>query len=243
MAFSSTGHLLAAASAAVITLYKSMSREAVSRLKGHLSSVTALSWSADDRILLSASLGGTVYFWDVASQSRLRELDYIDKSCTFASLHLMRSGNRAVARSSEGSIHLIDDGACPHALTTPASAAGPMQLVANDGMVLAGSDDGNVLSWPWPQALPAAAMHQEASTTAAHASAVRHVRAAGNGSLLITAAEDGVVLVWSLQVLLSTLLCLLANSCITVNCIDLQGGAGDAFLLHAAVVVSDVARL
>jgi WD40 repeat protein len=55
----------------------------VALLKGHISSVTAVAWSADDRRLVSVGAGGAVYTWDVAASSRLVELDFVDKALVY----------------------------------------------------------------------------------------------------------------------------------------------------------------
>lgn len=48
-------------------------------LKGHVSAVTDVAFTSDDRRLISSGAGGAVYWWDLATGSRLVELDHVDK--------------------------------------------------------------------------------------------------------------------------------------------------------------------
>lgn len=59
--------------------------EAVAVLKGHVSSVTDLVFTGDDRRLISTGAGGACYFWDISTGTRLIELEYVDKKCVYCS--------------------------------------------------------------------------------------------------------------------------------------------------------------
>jgi hypothetical protein len=52
-------------------------------LKAHVSTVTDLAFSGDDKRLISSGAGGAVYFWDMSTGARLMELEYVDKQCVF----------------------------------------------------------------------------------------------------------------------------------------------------------------
>lgn len=52
-------------------------------LKAHVSTVTDLVFSGDDKRLVSSGAGGAVYFWDLATGSRLMELEYVDKKSVY----------------------------------------------------------------------------------------------------------------------------------------------------------------
>jgi WD40 repeat protein len=49
-------------------------------LRGHVSSVTDVAWSADGRRLVSCGAGGAVYVWDPETGARLAGCEYIDKA-------------------------------------------------------------------------------------------------------------------------------------------------------------------
>jgi hypothetical protein len=50
------------------------------QLRGHVSSVTDMAWSGDDRRLVSCGAGGAVYVWDPATGARLAGCEFIDKA-------------------------------------------------------------------------------------------------------------------------------------------------------------------
>lgn len=52
-------------------------------LKAHVSTVTDFVFSGNDQRLVSCGAGGAVYFWDLATGSRLMELEYVDKKCVY----------------------------------------------------------------------------------------------------------------------------------------------------------------
>ena len=52
-------------------------------LKAHVSAVTDLSFSADDRMLVSVGAGGAVYFWSMAIFARVHEMEHVDKRCMY----------------------------------------------------------------------------------------------------------------------------------------------------------------
>ena len=58
-----------------------------SYLKGHSGHVTAMSWSADDSVLVSCADDGSLYEWDISDGGkRLHEL--VIKSCAYSDLVL-----------------------------------------------------------------------------------------------------------------------------------------------------------
>jgi WD40 repeat protein len=200
LAFSSSGHYFAVSAAALITIFATITRTAVGRLKGHMSTVTAMRWSPDDRTLLSGSAGGAVYFWDLVTMSRVRDWEYVDKVSTFSAVQLCADGKHGVVRATQGAVHIVAEGASIHSVPAAPGNAAPLALVANERMILGGTDTGDIQSWAWPPALPAPPSFAEGVVTAAHGAPLRHLCVAGNGSMLVTAADDGTILVWSMQV-------------------------------------------
>ena len=58
-----------------------------SYLKGHSGHVTAMSWSADDSVLISCADDGSLYEWDISNRGkRLNEL--VIKSCSYSDVVL-----------------------------------------------------------------------------------------------------------------------------------------------------------
>lgn len=200
LSFSASGHSFAVATGSTIFIYRTGAHEPLGRLKGHMSAVTALQWAADDRTLLSASAGGAVYFWDACTCLRIREREYVDKACNFQTLQVSVDGSGGAARCTDGPVHFVGHATLTHTVAAPSGFALPIAFAGEGHLLLGGTATGELSCWPWPQQLPAAAAHQQATSTAAHAAALKHIAVAGGGTLLVTAGDDGVIMTWSLQV-------------------------------------------
>ena len=111
VAFSNGGHLLAAVGkGSTISVFSSCTYACVARLKGHVSTVTGMSWSSEDEVLVSTSSGGATYFWDVSTQQRIKDLDYVDKTSNFQTVLPIGNGQAAVVRNVAGEIRHIQVG-------------------------------------------------------------------------------------------------------------------------------------
>ena len=198
--FSTSGQHFAVAATTIIFIYTTATQERTAKLKGHVSAVTALHWSTNDSILLSASAGGAVYYWDLAIQRRILASEYVDKLQHFAAAHLCADAATGVVRSLYGEILMLRCGAVQHTVAGPKGHTAPMVLAAGERLLFAGTEAGEVHCWPWPAELPAKPLYQVPSVTHAHAAPVAHMRVAGGGSILVTAATDGTIIAWSLQV-------------------------------------------
>ena len=203
LAFSASGHAFAVATGSTIFVYRTGAHEPLGRLKGHMSAVTSLQWAPDDRTLLSASAGGAIYFWDAAACQRIREREYVDKACNFQTLQAAADGTGGAARCTDGPIHYVGHATLTHHVAAPPGFALPIALAGDGHLLLGGTATGELLCWPWPKQLPAAAAHHTPARTAAHSAALKHIAVTGGGTLLVTAGDDGVILTWSLQVLTS----------------------------------------
>lgn len=62
-----------------ILVHHAYSMQQLGQLKGHVSAVTALSFSPNDRMLVSSGAGGAIYFWDMNTLTKISELEYVDK--------------------------------------------------------------------------------------------------------------------------------------------------------------------
>lgn len=94
----------------------------------------------------------------------------------------------------------MQDGKPQHMVEASPGRALPIALLGEDRVLIAGDASGTVSAYAWPRAFPAPAQYQVPTVTRAHAGAVGHMRPCGDDSLLVTVGEDGIILVWSLQV-------------------------------------------
>ena len=71
-----------------------------SYLKGHSGLVTAMSWSADDSILVSSADDGSLYEWDISNQGK-RVNELVIKSCSYSDVVLTSKYAKCVNKLEE----------------------------------------------------------------------------------------------------------------------------------------------
>ena len=69
----------------VIVVHHAYGMQQLGQLKGHVSAVTSLEFSHDDRMLVSTGAGGAVYFWNLTNFSRITDMEHVDKKIIFNS--------------------------------------------------------------------------------------------------------------------------------------------------------------
>ncbi|KAF8067333.1 CFAP57 [Scenedesmus sp. PABB004] len=202
-------------------------------LKAHVSTVTGLAFSGDDRRLVSCGAGGALYFWDVPSCARLGELEFVDKRSIYHALahHDRVPAGAAVARTTDGRLQHIQGGQLMYELSGLGSNdSSPVALTAAGRVVLAATARGGVLSVPWPRDAEAAgeaqrdARRSAAADAAAppcpaalaapgarefglHAGPVTHLKVLHAAGVIFTASADGLVLMSRVSLVLDGLLC------------------------------------
>ena len=65
----------------------SLDKHLQSYLKGHSGLVTAMSWSADDSVLVSCADDGSLYEWDISDHGK-RVNELVIKSCSYSDVVL-----------------------------------------------------------------------------------------------------------------------------------------------------------
>lgn len=88
--FSNRGHLLAAGCEKIIAIICVFTFETIMTLKGH-NGILSLTWSTDDRFLVSSGKEGSVYEWDVVTGERVNEL--VQKGTHYKSLAVSSDQN------------------------------------------------------------------------------------------------------------------------------------------------------
>lgn len=168
----------------------------MARLKGHASTVTALSWSQDDQILCSASVDGSVIFWNWRTRQRIQDFDYTNKCQQVQTVMAMPEDGHVTIRAQSGQVFYIEHGeVVKHVPGPPGKVAGAC-LLGYGRILLIGDRAGNIHSWPW-HAKPVICAPLLIS---AHSVALLHMCSCAGQSMLVSTATDGTVIIWDMQV-------------------------------------------
>ncbi|KAG2439922.1 hypothetical protein HXX76_004041 [Chlamydomonas incerta] len=131
--------------------YPFRAQQQLGQLKGHATAVTELAFSVDDRMLVSAGVGGALYFWDLATLNRVVELEHVDKQsvyCGVAMCSHTRGG--AVVRCLDGRAQQVANGKVEYEVTCKGGTNAPSLMLGADKVYLAADDQGCVVSHAWP---------------------------------------------------------------------------------------------
>ena len=197
--FSNGGHMFAVVGRGTsVSIYATYSRQLLATMKGHISTVTKLRWSLDDRRLISVGAGGACYIWDIKTFSRLADEEYVDKTCSYHSVTMNSQGNAAVARTYSGKLQHIAKGEVLYQADASRGSFLALEMVAEDNAVLVAEEDGMVRCLPWPKEFPlddAAFSKNYMDEFALHAGRISHMRLSADGGVLVTCDDNGVVMV------------------------------------------------
>lgn len=202
MVFSRSGELFAAVEGTsfTIVIMALHSGDVKCKFSGHGGLVTGLSWSEHDHTLCSVSSDGACLFWDISSQQRLRQVEYINNMRPLSAVSAMPVPGYATARSTSGQAQAIVDGDVSCEVAVPPGAGLGMELLGDGNVLVLGDAMGNLLCYPWSSCIPARDRIHKRLLTTSHSAAVISVCAAANETLLVSAAADGTVIIWDAQV-------------------------------------------
>jgi len=121
------------------------------QLKGHVSTVTDVAWSKDDRRLVSCGAGGAVYVWDVSTGVRLSGLEYVHKACVYTAVCCVGRSGGVLARTADGRLQHLVDGALVHEVSGLGREFAPVAETAGGRVMLAATGRGSLISVSWPK--------------------------------------------------------------------------------------------
>lgn len=153
-------------------------------IKAHPPGVIVIAATADGGRVASAA-GGSIRLWDMTTN--MRERTWKDLGADVASLVFSADGKRLVAGLGDATIRVfnLNDGA---EVLPRRAHDGPVTSLAIAGDRLAsGSADGTARLWPLAGE----------STLWKHPKPVRAVAASGDGSVVVTGADDGIVRIYA----------------------------------------------
>jgi WD40 repeat protein len=206
LVFSHSGELFAAVEdgSLSITVMCLHSGDVKCKLSGHGGPITGISWSDGDRTLCSVATDGACLFWDTYNHLRLQSMDHIDKLQQWCGVAAMPALGQATARGATGLVQVIQDGRASSQIAVPAGVNLGLALLGAGRVLVVGSAMGKLLCYPWSSTVPGKERVRQQLRTAAHSAAVMRIYPAANEALLVSAAADGTVIVWDMQVCFST---------------------------------------
>ena len=188
--FAHTGNLLATAEKPTIRLWNSSDPRVSVELSGHTDWVTGLSFSPDDRMLVSCSDDQTVRFWDVDTRSELEALRITDVAVT--GVAFAPHGASVAFGSRDGNVRLraLKEGSAVQILGHHEGAITGLAFSPNGKWLASGSEDQTVRLWNLAGGNPLPVLHARKP--------VRSIAISPGATRLAAGADDGTVLLWSL---------------------------------------------
>ncbi|KAK5934651.1 hypothetical protein CgunFtcFv8_015028 [Champsocephalus gunnari] len=188
-AFSHGGHMFAAVNGNVIHIYSVTSFENILNLKGHNGKVRGIEWSLDDGRLVSCGMDGAVYEWN--AQTGKRESESVLKSCSYTDVSFSSDGKTILAVGTDLTLKEIQD--CQVLREVPADeVAHTAVAVSHSGrVVFTGTPRGTIRAVKYP--LP---LQKDWITYQAHCGPITKMVFTWDDQFLLTAAEDGCLLMW-----------------------------------------------
>ncbi|XP_060897415.1 cilia- and flagella-associated protein 57 [Labrus mixtus] len=189
--FSHGGHMFAAVNGNVIHIYSVLSFENIINLKGHNGKVHGIEWSLDDSRLVSCGVDGAVYEWNI--QTGKRESESVLKSCSYTGVAFSSDYKTILAVGTDFTLKEIQD--CQVLREVPGDdVAHTAVAVSHSGRaVFTGTSSGTIRAIKYP--LP---IQKEWIMYQAHCGPVTKMVITFDEQFLLSASEDGCLLMWKI---------------------------------------------
>uniref|UniRef100_A0A8C6TUU5 Cilia and flagella associated protein 57 n=1 Tax=Neogobius melanostomus TaxID=47308 RepID=A0A8C6TUU5_9GOBI len=187
-AFSHGGHMFAAVSGNIISIYSVTSFENIINLKGHNGKVRRIEWAPDDRRLVSCGMDGAVYEWNI--QTGKRESESVLKMCSYTDMSFSSDYKTIIAVGTDHTLKEIQD--CQVLGEVPADAVAHSAVaVSRTGrVVFTGTSSGAIRAIKYP--LPT---QKEWAMYQAHCAPVTKMLITLDEQFLVTISEDSCLLI------------------------------------------------
>ncbi|XP_019854181.1 PREDICTED: cilia- and flagella-associated protein 57 [Amphimedon queenslandica] len=186
--FSNGGHLFAAANANLIQVYGTFSFENTANLKGHSGKVRGIIWSNDDSRLISCSMDGSVYEWNVLSSKREKEC--VLKNCAYTSVSMSPDLKSVYAVGSDRTLKEINlnEATVVRQMSSGDAVLTQVVLSHSGKMLFVGTTNGTIQSVKFPLVEPG-----EWHEHQAHSAPVARMCISYDDQFLISVGEDGTI--------------------------------------------------
>uniref|UniRef100_A0A3B3URW1 Cilia and flagella associated protein 57 n=1 Tax=Poecilia latipinna TaxID=48699 RepID=A0A3B3URW1_9TELE len=187
-AFSHGGHRFAAVDGSVIHIYSFTSFENILNLNGHFGKVRNVEWSFDDSRLVSCGTDGAVYEWN--THTGKLECETVLQGCSYSGATFSWDYKTVLAVGSDLILREIQD--CQVLREVPADVVAHTALAVSQSgrVVFTGTSGGTVRAVKYP--LPD---QKEWITQQAHCGPVTKMVITYDDQFLLTASEDGCLLI------------------------------------------------
>lgn len=185
-AFSHGGHLFAAANTNLIQLFSTFSYENTNNLKGHNGKVRCIKWSPDDTQIVSCSMDGAVYEWNVLTGKREKEC--VVKSSKYTSLAVTSDLRTTFVVSTDSTLSelFLAESNVVRSVATGDTVLSEVVLSGSGRMLFAGGSSGSVRAIKFPLSETGEfAEHQ------AHSAPVTRLRISHDDNYLFSVSADG----------------------------------------------------
>uniref|UniRef100_A0A3P8WMD1 Cilia and flagella associated protein 57 n=1 Tax=Cynoglossus semilaevis TaxID=244447 RepID=A0A3P8WMD1_CYNSE len=190
-AFSNGGHMFAAVNGNIIQIYSVMSFTNILTLKGHNGKISAIKWSVDDRRLVSCGMDGAVYEWN--TQSGKRESESVLKSCSYTDVAFSSDCTTTLAVGSDLTLKEIQEYQVLREVPGDGVAQTAIAVSHSGRVVFTGTSSGAIRAVKYP--LP---IQKDWTTHQAHCGPVSKMVITFDDQFLLTASEDGCLLIWKI---------------------------------------------
>eukprot|EP00899_Mesostigma_viride_P019230 jgi/Mesvir1/27308/Mv07136-RA.1 len=223
VAFSHGGHLVAAANGTNIVLLNPYTFATVALLKGHISTVRCVRWSANDLKIVSAGMDGAVYEWRMDVLARDPGTEHVRKACPYSHAGYVTTTGAVIAVGNDGrQVQSIDNGAADYGFELTSGHITSLVLSRDDRLLLAGTTSGSLRMYGWQEMLSHAkgkAGHASLGALGGagvqekdppyeeyriHKAAITAVLQSPDKHFLFTASEDGSIFMFEVQYILDS---------------------------------------
>ncbi|XP_043977088.1 cilia- and flagella-associated protein 57 [Gambusia affinis] len=186
--FSHGGHMFAAVDGTVIRIYSFASFENILNLNGHFGKVRTVEWSFDDSQLVSCGADGAVYEWN--THTGKLECETVLKACSYSAAAFSWDYKTVLAVGTDLILREIQD--CQVLREVPPDVVAHTALAVSQSgrVVFTGTAGGTVRAVTYP--LPD---QKEWITQQAHCGPVTKMVITYDDQFLLTASEDGCLLI------------------------------------------------